>query len=69
MFGAFIFTSRSENEAPNDPVICVFRLFLNTFSNFLDCFHHVAFFKLSEGPMHVGVVAITIEFLSLAADI
>ena len=69
MFGAFIFTRRSENEAPNDPVISVFRLFLNAFSNFLDCFHDITFFKLSEGPMHMCVVTIAIEFFGLAADI
>ena len=69
MFGAFIFTSGSENESPNDPVICVFRLLLDAFSDFLDCFHHIAFFKLSEGPMHVSVMAVPIELLGLAADI
>ena len=69
MFGAFIFTGRSENEAPNHPIICVFGLFLDTFSDFLDSFHNIALFKLSKCPMHVGVVTVPIEFFGLAADI
>ena len=69
MFGAFIFTGGSENESPDDPIICVFRLLLNAFSDFLDSFHDIALFKLGEGPMHVSVVTIPVELLGLAADI
>ena len=69
MFGAFIFTGGSENESPDDPIICVFRLLLDAFSDFLDSFHDIAFFKLGEGPMHVSVVTIPVELLGLAADV
>lgn len=54
---------------PYDPVVSIFRLFLDSLPDFLDCFYHVAFFELGEGPMHVGVVTVSIEFLGLAADI
>lgn len=69
VFGAFIFASRSENESPDNPVVCVLRLLLYTFPDLLDGFHDISFFKLSESPVHVSVVSVPIELLRLAADI
>ena len=69
MFGAFILSSWPENEAPDHPIVGIFRLFLNSLSDFLDCFYNIAFLKLSKGPMHMGVVTISVKLFSLTADV
>ena len=69
VFGAFIFANRSQDETPDDPVVSVLRLLLYSFPDLLDSFHHITLLKLSEGPMHVGVVSVSIELFCLTADI
>lgn len=69
VFCTLVFTCRSENQAPDYPVISIFRLLLYTFSNFLDGFNYISFFELRECPMHMSVVTISIKFFGLAADV
>ena len=64
-----VLAGRAEDEPPQDPALTVLRLFLHTFSDFLDRFNNVTLFELSEGPVHVSVVALSVELLGLAADI
>jgi len=65
MFGAFIFTCRPQDQPPHYPVICVLWLLLYSLANFLDSFDHIPLLELCKSPVHVRVVAVTIEFLCL----
>ena len=47
----------------------ILRLFLDTFSDLLNRLDNVAFFKFGKGPMHMGVVSMSVEFLGLTADV
>ena len=69
VLGALVFAGRAQDEPPNDPALAIGRLFLDALPNLLNRLDHVALFELGEGPMHVGIVAGTVEFLGLAADI
>ena len=69
MFGTVVFASATEDEAPNNPVMRVFWLLLHTFADLLYCFDHIAFFELSESPVHVRVVLFGVELLSLSTDV
>ena len=69
MLGTLILASVSKNESPDDPAFSLKRLFLYAFTNLLDCFHYVSFFKFCKSPVHVRIVTLSIEFFCLATDV
>ena len=69
MSSTAIFAGRAQDEAPHDPALATPRLLLHTLPDFLDCFDDIALFEFSEGPVHVSIVTLPVEFFGLAADI
>ena len=69
MSSAAIFAGRAKDETPHDPALATPRLLLHTLSDFLDCFDDIALFELSEGPVHVSIVTLTVKFFGLPTDI
>ena len=69
MLGTLVLAGVTKNESPNYPAFSLERLLLHTFSNLLDCFHYISFFKFSKSPVHVRIVALSIEFFCLATDV
>ena len=69
MPGTLIFAGWAKDEAPNDPALCIERLLLHALPNLLDGFDDIAFLELSESPMHVSVVAMSVILFGLTADV
>ena len=67
VLGTAIVTMVSQNNAPNDPVIHVFRHFLNAFLDFLHGLAHFAPLKQRKSPMSVAVMLVHQIQLGLAA--
>ena len=64
-----ILACRAQDKTPHYPTLAILRLLLHALANFLYSFHYIAFFKFCESPMHVRVMALSVKFFSLTADI
>ena len=69
MLGALVLAGRAQDEAPDDPALSIRWLFGHTLSDLLDGFDDVALFEFSEGPMHMRVMASSVELFGLTANI
>lgn len=61
--------SRSQNQAPHNPVIGAVFVFGDAFSDLADSLHQISLFELCEGPMSMRVVPMSIEFLGLSTNL
>ena len=69
VLGTLVISSTPQYQSPHDPILGTLWLLLDSFPYFLDGFDHISFFELGEGPVHVRVVILAIEFFGLPTDV
>ena len=69
VLGALILAGVSKNKSPDNPAFGLKWLLLHTFAYLFYGLDNVSLFKFGEGPVHVRIMTLSIEFLCLTTDV
>ena len=69
MLRTLILPTSPQYNTPNNPILCIPWLLLNTLPYLTNSFNHVTQSELCEGPVAVGVVVVAVLLFCFLADL